>query len=303
MNILESQFSRTAEIGVVAGFVSLFVFDAYWVMNGWSMVLNLSSLQIEDTLKVTSGISFWGPQIGLNSRLIGAAIALIALSLFWLGDRPFSKIKSLLATTLVLESVYIVSFLAIARFLFRPSDLFGNTTQLSPFFFLTFNYLLQIVIAVPFLLILALKVYTYKGGIRQKLSLQKWAGIAFVGYVAALAINSVFRWLDMLWSQGLVFLLTGVRALGFLNSAIFMPLGIVFAAIGACTLGRQKVASALRWFGLALISVGLSYTIYVVYSYWVGALKFAMLVDVWTVPLLGLGVALFINSRKNGIQG
>jgi hypothetical protein len=50
--------------------------------------------------------------------------------------------------------------------------------------------------------------------------------------------------------------------------------------------------------GASLAVVGLNYLIYVVYSYLVNSLSTLPLVDVWTVPLLGLGIALIINSRK-----
>ncbi|HKZ88481.1 MAG TPA: hypothetical protein VJ066_04910 [Candidatus Bathyarchaeia archaeon] len=50
---------------------------------------------------------------------------------------------------------------------------------------------------------------------------------------------------------------------------------------------------------MALTAVGLSYTIYVVYSYAVNALKFALLVDVWTIPMLGLGIYLLAYFKKS----
>ncbi len=293
----ESQFSKTTKLGVIAGLVSLLLFDAYWTINGWSMIVNASRLNPGDYEKVTSGMAFWGPQIGLNSRLIGTAIALVAVLLFWLKGYPFSKIKSLLATAFVLECVYISSFLAISWFLLRPTLLLSNVGS-SPFFFLTLNYLLQIVVAVPVLMILAIKVYLYKGKTEQRTGLWKWAGMALVGYIVALGINNVFRWLDMLGSQGLTFLLTGVKAVGFLNSVVLMPLAVAFSVLGAYKLKSEKVGSALRWIGLTLISVGLCYTIYVIYSYWVGVLNYALLVDVWTIPLAGLGAALTLNAKK-----
>ena len=46
---------------------------------------------------------------------------------------------------------------------------------------------------------------------------------------------------------------------------------------------------------LALFAVGLHYLLYVVYSYFGGMLAFVLLVEVWTIPLIGLG---FFIIRK-----
>ncbi len=99
----------------------------------------------------------------------------------------------------------------------------------------------------------------------------------------------------------LQFLLQGIRAVGFLDAVAYMPFSIVFSVAGATRLFRHNPSSALKWFGASLIVVGLNYCIYIVYSYFAGVLNTLPLVDVWTVPLLGLGLALVASAKtENG---
>ncbi len=150
---------------------------------------------------------------------------------------------------------------------------------------------------VPFLWVLAFKVATYNENNR-RLSLLKFGAIAFVGYIAALAVNEVSRWTSMISADTLRFLFQGIRVVGFLDAIVLMPLAVVLAIVGAFRLIQQKYMSAMVWIGASLTMVGLNYAIYVIYSYYANSLNSLPLVDVWTIPLLGLGIALIINSRK-----
>jgi hypothetical protein len=58
------------------------------------------------------------------------------------------------------------------------------------------------------------------------------------------------------------------------------------------------VARYGEWILLEPKMTGLNYVLYVVYSYLVNSLNSLPLVDVWTMPLLGLGLALMFNARR-----
>jgi hypothetical protein len=122
----------------------------------------------------------------------------------------------------------------------------------------------------------------------------KWGTIAFGGYITALWINSIFRWIDMLLIEGVGFLTSGIRAIGFFDAVIFMSLAVIFAVMGVRYNGKEIEVVARKWIGLSMVMVGLHYVIYLVYSYFVGALNFVLLVDIWTMPLLFLGLALLL---------
>jgi hypothetical protein len=148
-------------------------------------------------------------------------------------------------------------------------------------------------------MVLAVKVKKYNGPAR-KPSLLKWGGIAFLGFTGALWANAVLRWFDMLFSPqgGTAFLFSGIRAWGFFDAVIFMSLAVAFAAFGCYRLVKQGEGSAVKLLGLSLAMVGLQYVIFLVYAYVVNAWALALLMDVWTVPLLGLGASLLITKTK-----
>ena len=77
-----------------------------------------------------------------------------------------------------------------------------------------------------------------------------------------------------------------------------MPLAFVLAIVGAVRQFQMKERSAMRWLGASLAAVGLNYLIYIIYSFFANSLNSLPLVDVWTVPLLALGIALIVNSRN-----
>jgi hypothetical protein len=121
------------------------------------------------------------------------------------------------------------------------------------------------------------------------------AGLAFSGYVGALWANSVFRWFDMVASEGLSFFSIGLRTLGSLNAFLVMTLALFSSAVSAYYLSKKNRV-AMKWIGLTLFLVGLHFLVYFVYSYFGGMLNFVMVVEIWTIPLIGLGLALF---RRN----
>jgi hypothetical protein len=101
----------------------------------------------------------------------------------------------------------------------------------------------------------------------------------------------------MVAQDGLAVFFSGITGVGALNAFVFMSLAVIFAIISMFGLVRKKLNSALKWAALSLVMVGLHYAIYVVYSYYVNTLGSVMLIDVWTIPLLGLGLALLRRNK------
>ena len=102
----------------------------------------------------------------------------------------------------------------------------------------------------------------------------------------------------MVSSGGLSFLSQGIWTVGFFNAIVFMPFAIVLAILGAVRIVQQKQQSAMLWIGGSLSIIGLNYAIYLVVSYLTNSLNTLPLVDIWAIPLLGLGVSLLLNSRR-----
>jgi len=152
------------------------------------------------------------------------------------------------------------------------------------------SFFLQFLLTTPLLAILAMKVYSYEKGTNAFQS-WKWLSLAFLGYVAALFVNSVLKWFEMASVEGIAVFPNGIITPGTLLASIFMSLALVFAVFGAFSLVKRKVTS-IRWIGLALAVVGLHYLVFVVFSYFSNILDFAMLAEVWAIPILGIRVSM-----------
>ncbi len=100
----------------------------------------------------------------------------------------------------------------------------------------------------------------------------------------------------MLSSQ-VMFLVEGIHGIGFLNAIVLMPFAVIFSVAAAKCLFQQRESSAVRWFAASLIVIGLNYVIYLIYSFIANTLNSLPLVDIWVIPLLGLGVALILQVR------
>jgi hypothetical protein len=271
--------NRSIKILITISLFSLLFWITYWLIPSFYHFNNLI-LGLPDQYSNKEWY-FIPAHFGLVARFIGTCLGLLTTFFIWVKNKPFSKVKNMITTSLLMEATYSISLLPSFWSLFST---FRATT-------LGIAYFLQIIFTTPLLVILALKIYQYNTH-ENKLKILKWSNITFAGYIAALWINSMFRWIDMLLSEGFSFLISGIRAIGFFDAAVFMSLAVIFAAIGARSHGNQIEAAARRWIGLTMVMIGLHYVIYLVYSYIVDSLGFALLVDVWTVPLLFLGLAL-----------
>ena len=101
----------------------------------------------------------------------------------------------------------------------------------------------------------------------------------------------------MVSAEGFAFFFTGIRSLGATNAIVLMSFAVLFAIISARSLAKHDLNSASKWFGLTFLVVGVHYSIYVIYSFLVGMEHFLMLSEVWTIPLIGLGLTMLLKSR------
>jgi hypothetical protein len=266
------------------------VYTAYILRGSFDILFGYLAHVPQDVSYVRmTGLVFWFGFVGLGGRFIAAILGLAAMYLLWAKLKAFLKIKSLVAVAIFLEGLLFLSEIPSVWFLLRPGFSFSLSLGIS--------YILQILLTVPFLWVLAFKVATFNEN-NKRLSMLMFGAIAFVGYIAALAVNEISRWTSMISADTFRFLFQGIRVVGFLDAIVLMPIAVVLAIVGAFRLIQQKNVSAMVWTGASLAMVGLNYSIYVVYSYYSNSLNSLPLVDVWTIPLLGLGIALIINSRK-----
>ena len=286
--------ARSVKIFVVLSLVSLLGYVFYVVKGSWTIFFGyLTNMTNEISYVNSLGAVFWGGHIGLTTRFIGVLLGLSAVFLLWVKKWSFSKVKKIVVLALIFEAV---NFIGLA-----PSVWWLSRLGFSDSITLAVNYFVQILLLVPILLVLAVQVLRYDKT-EKKHGLWLVASAAFVCYVSELVVNEGSRWIGMV-SSGLDFLSQGIWTVGFFNAIVFMPFAVVFAVIGAVHITQRKGQSAMWWLGASLCVIGLNYTIYLGVSYLTNSLNTLPLVDVWTIPLLGLGIAIMLNSRhKNAVN-
>lgn len=288
---------RAVKAWIFVSLCSLLVWILRWMPGNLERFYNIVFVSWDYYPRiVVRGSMYFLATVGMVARLVGVILGLVSVYMVWKDNKGSFQIRKWVATALALESVYFASFIPAVIWLFALGS--GSGTFSYTF---AISYFLQILLTVPFLAVLVFKVYNYERGSNGFQS-WKWVGIAFSGYVAALWANSVMRWFDMIFADGLDFLLSGIDGLGFLNALIFMSFGVIFSVIGAFSLAKQEIGSAKRWLGLSLAMVGLHYVIYVVYSYLIDALIWVWLIDTWAIPLLGLGISLLKMKQQKEFE-
>lgn len=285
-----SFFDNYGKSLIFVSLCSLLAWLLYWLPSSIERFYNVVFISVD----YYSLGRFWiyvPAGIGMIARFIGSILGLLSLVLIWKGSKSLFDLKKWIVGALVLESVYFASLI--------PSGVWLNTGLFGAFeggfTNIGISYLLQVIFTVPFLVVLAFKVKKYVKD--SNFDSWKWIGFTFVGYVVALWSNSVLRWFDMVTADNLVMFFSGVSGIGALNAFVCMSLAVIFAVIGLFSFVYKKLGSAIRWVSLSLVMVGVHYVIYVVYSYFVNALNQIMLIDVWTIPFLGLGLVLLIKDK------
>ena len=287
--------TRSVKFWIAISLISLIAWATYLLVPGLEHMGN-AIFGIPDSYVRSVGLTFWASLAGDAFLLLASLLGLISILLSAVKSKPFIQIRGLVTAALVFESVYYLGFIPSVPFLIRTLKV---TSANFGIVFLGIIYILQILLTVPFLLFLAFKVARYRDE-SKKLNLLKWGGLTFAAFVASLWANIALRWVDMLVSSGgTQFLFVGIRPLGFFSGVIFMSLAVVFAVVCSLYFIRQKVDSAIIWLGLSLAMIGFQYAVFLVYAYAVNFMAVALLLDWWTVPLLGLGVSILVASKTS----
>ncbi len=257
-----SFINRGVKFWIIITIVSLSIWVLYWIRPSFMYFFNLGQ-GITQSYIDALGIVYWSGLVGYLARLMALLFGLFSIILLWGKRKPFYSIKRLVCVALLLEVIYFVTLFPTVWFMLKP----GRITFSVP---LSASFLMQIIFVAPFLTFLALDIKNYSE--KNKLNM-KFVALAFIGYVAALFVNAMFRWFDMILVEGIMFLFSGIRGIGFLNVIVFMTLGLVFAIISAFYVVKYEQKSALRWAGLSMMMIGLHYIIFLLYSFYVGALN------------------------------
>lgn len=283
---------------IIITLCSLLGWIIYWVPAGIYRFFSFDGTPWSEAIQ-TYGLLFMvmelSAAVGMLIRFVGVLFAILALKEFWPHqvwnrDKSFFDVKNLVALALIFEAIYFVLLL--------PSGIlmigFNRFRPLASLL-LGIDYLLMVILTVPFLLVLAVKAYRTKP---DGFKAWRWTAITLVAYVGVLWVNSVLKWVNRIVIDGFSFFSSGINALGSLNSLLLMSLSLIFSIIGAYYIANQRIGSTLKWLGLTFTMIGLHYIIYVLYSYLVGMLGYLVIVEIWTIPLFGLGLTMLKTKTK-----
>jgi hypothetical protein len=283
--------SRWNKGWILAAVTSYALFSLYWVMNAYNRV----HLDLIENRPLFNSSSFWLDHVfgavADTLRVVAVILLVVAAYLAWRPKKlPFHAVKKYFAIAILFEAIF---WLAVLPEITKRIAM-GRDPLL-----LYVGVLLEILAAGPLLLALGIKVWKYKVGERNDLI--KMGCLAGIGYIFAMWIYNMFRWVSM---SGIfeaadprlaVNLFSGITVLGFLNTALTLTLSLVFAIAGSYMLikrNNQKLATQLV--GIAILLFGLYFVLYVLYA-WFAPNEWAfvlVLTQIWLAPLVGLGVGL-----------
>jgi hypothetical protein len=281
--------NRNVKFWILVSLFSLLFFIIRMIPSSVERFYNIVFISWDYYYRIVVGGAMYSlAAVGIAIRLVGVLTGLIVLALVWNNNRSFADFKKWIAFSIFLEGLYYLLLIPSPIWLFA---LAGTSTVSYTF---GVSYLLQIIFTVPFLLVLTIKVLKNNGK-QVDFQVLKWGIIAFSGYTASLWANSVFRWFDLIGAEGIGLFFKGTNAVPALNAFFLMSLAVIFAVIATFSITKQK-RSAKKWLGLSLVMIGLHYSIYTIFSYLVGSLSSIWLYDIWTIPLLGLGLAILFDK-------
>jgi hypothetical protein len=231
--------------------------------------------------------------VGLLVRVIGASYALLSVFLILKGEKiSFNVVQNKISKVLLLEGLYYLCFIpAITLLALNFSALPRISNMLLSTAFST-----QILLITPMLIKLSTKVKNYKAKV-DKPSLIRWAGLAYMAFVAAVWVTYMLKWREMMAVDPYLFSALSVRILGFLNTVIVQSLAVAFAVVGVLFILRKHgLHKAMRWLSLSTIFLGLHIVIYVIYVTYVGIIRFIQFGELWLIPLIGVGLYLLLKN-------
>lgn len=230
-------------------------------------------------LFLSSGHSNWSTlfilghafaELGVIARFAGLTLALLVVYYVFVRGKTWTNVKQLMTFAVFLEGLFFLALLPTAPMLFE----YGNGIFAA-------SYFVQVLLTAPFLIVLSLKIR--KSQVLFRDLPWRFFGLAFLGYVAALWVNNISRWVFLASIMNVQFLLTGTPSIAFLNAAVLLSSGLAFALAGfVYLLKRGSNLLTMKYFALSLALVGTHFLIYLVYSVLAGALKSVMLVETWT---------------------
>ena len=290
--------SKMVKLWILITLFSLLTWTGYWIPSSIDRFFGMDGRPWNIIIQNGGTMLFMmeiGASVGTFFQFAAVILAVATLIFLIKKTKTVLDARKWIASSLFLESTYYLLLVPSVLFMMGVGNNFNRNPSLS---FLSVDYLLMVLFTAPFMVILGLKVYKYKGAAEGFMS-WTWAGVAFVGYVASLWVNSVIKWISMVSLEGLAFFFSGIRSIGALNALILMSSALFFSGLGAYALSKKNFSSALRWIAVTFVLIGLHYAIFVAYSYAVGISNFLILSEIWAIPLFGLGLGIILTKSSS----
>ena len=284
-------FSKSVKFFVFVTLIGFLVYNLWEIYETVEGILPIFQPGQMDNLGQMAGINpiiiliVFCPLIGLIFRLTGSILALQTVNLVWRKQtHTFSELSNKISKVVLMEIIYLISI--IPNFIF----ILAIGTQV-----IFGSYIVQTLLTIPFLFILRRKI---KNNPQTPFGEQtrKWIVLSFLTYTAAIWVNHIARWFDMSLIGGIPMLLDNLNPLGFFNAAILLSLAVIFAAIAFVKVKQNGVLS--KWFGASMTLIGLHFIILVIFYVLQDSLNVLYLYELWTIPLLGLGLSIIFNNNQ-----
>lgn len=284
-------FSKPVKFFVFVTLIGFLVYNLWEIYETIEGILPIFQPGQIDNLGQMAGVNpvviliVFCPLIGLIFRLTGSFLALQVFNTVWRKQtHSFSDLNNKISSVLLMEIVYLISIIPNFIFILAIGTpiIFGS-------------YILQTFLTIPFLYILRKKIKNNPQNPFRPQT-QKWITLTFLTYSSAIWINHIARWFDMFLIGGIPMLLDSLNPLGFFNAAILLSFAVIFAAI---TLVKVKQNGVLtKWMGASMTMIGLHFIILVIFYVLQNSLNVLYLYELWTIPLLGLGLSIIFNNNK-----
>jgi hypothetical protein len=288
--------SRSTKLWAAVSLAALFAYNFYWLQDsfiegyyiGFGMVVNAFKAFFSFQLPTIWVAGHASSTVGLMIRFCELTLALVLMGLVFLGRKDVRSLRSKISIVVLLEGVYFLCFALPATMLLW----LGATLYETQSYIYSGSYYAQILLAAPLIFLLALKVR------KNDSSVMKYAALAIVGYFAAVWINNNSRWLATAGVLEGKFVLPEGQLFGFANSIVCLSLALIFA-VSWCMVVLKKGVDTRGWrmLGLGVSLLGAHFLIYLIYAIIAGSLGSVMLVEIWMIPLLGLGASLMFETH------
>lgn len=232
---------------------------------------------------------------GLIIRLAAACFAIFAIALILRKNAFFSsKVKNVIAWALLLEGIYFFSFIPAIAYLLSVSAL-PLTSNLC----LATALATQIALISPLLILLSRRLKKSSSINPPTTLLTRLSGLTCFGYVMALWITYLLKWVEMSALEGLNWLLTWPIEIAFINTLITFSLAMTFAAIGTIKmLKTNNNPMPLQWWGISAILLSIHLIIFIAYCFSFNSAWLAQFGELWIIPLLPAGIYLLIGKPR-----